>query len=421
MPQQYSPLASRLPAKETLLPDPVVRPTLRARNHPLPELGSTIVLFPQLACPRDDRQFLARRVPDQATRNRSGSVIIRDATPGQLVTMNQTSPRQFTADESTPPVIVAALRHWMPDQSWSKIRKLLRARKVSVGGTLCMDESRKLKPGESVEVHVESLRQPPKAAAVTVYYVDRDIVVVDKPPRMVTLRHKAERNWVRSRKARQPALEEVIPDLIYSEDRTDRPRVLSVHRIDRDTSGLLVFARHDRPKLALVEQFAAHDVVRVYRAVVIGKPAHQTVRCHLVRDRGDGLRGSTRKENAGKESVTHIRPQRTFTGVDGNEYTEIECQLETGRTHQIRIHLAELGHPVCGDTMYRSGYQQPPIPDTSGAPRLALHARELGFTHPTNGEPMHFSSPWPKDLSRFLAKLEGKEQPQQPDVAEVSE
>ena len=329
--------------------------------------------------------------------------------------MNQTSPRQFTADESTPPVIVAALRHWMPDQSWSKIRKLLRARKVSVGGTLCMDESRKLKPGESVEVHVESLRQPPKAAAVTVYYVDRDIVVVDKPPRMVTLRHKAERNWVRSRKARQPALEEVIPDLIYSEDRTDRPRVLSVHRIDRDTSGLLVFARHDRPKLALVEQFAAHDVVRVYRAVVIGKPAHQTVRCHLVRDRGDGLRGSTRKENAGKESVTHIRPQRTFTGVDGNEYTEIECQLETGRTHQIRVHAKFIGHALLNDAKY-GGERVVAGPDTTKRrafianlwklmPRQALHAHTLGFVHPTTRETLHFEAALPEDMQAVLDRL----------------
>lgn len=315
--------------------------------------------------------------------------------------------QQYTVEESTPPIIVGALRSFLPDHSWSQVRKLLKTRRVTVGHNLCVDEARKLKPGDMVEVFADSQPLPPTSANVKVHFVDKDIVVVDKPPRMVCLRHKSERNWLKSRKAKQPVLEEAIPDLIYAEDRVDRPRVLSVHRIDRDTSGLLIFARHDKMKLKLVEQFAAHDVVRVYNAVVLGKPDHQTIRCHLVRDRGDGLRGSTRKENAGKESVTHIRPQRTFRGIDGNDYTEIECQLETGRTHQIRIHLAELGHPVCGDRTYRGGFEQPVIKDTSNAPRLALHARELGFNHPGNDEPMHFTSPWPRDMVRFLAKLEG--------------
>ena len=326
----------------------------------------------------------------------------------------QSSQQRFTADESTPPVLVAALRKWLPELSWSKVRKLLRSRRVAVGNTMCVDESRKLRPGEIVEVYRDSMPPPPKADAVKVHYVDRDLVVVDKPPRMVTLRHKRERQWVRSRKARQPALEEVIPDLIYSEQRTSRPRLLSVHRIDRDTSGLLVFARRDEIKAAMVEQFSAHDVVRVYNAVVLGKPAHQTIRCRLVRDRGDGLRGSTDKPNDGKESVTHVRPVRTFRGTDLQEYSEIECQLETGRTHQIRIHLAELGHPVCGDPVYRGRFGQPTIEDQSGAPRLALHARELGFTHPGTGKAMHFSSPWPRDLVRFMANLEGVPVPRRP-------
>ena len=180
-----------------------------------------------------------------------------------------------------------------------------------------------------------------------------------------------------------------------------------VHRIDLDTSGLLVFARSERSQEALIQQFANHDVVRIYKAVVFGVPQHQTVRCQLIRNRGDGLRGSTDRKCDGKESVTHIRPQRTFEGIDGNNYTEIECQLETGRTHQIRIHLAELGHPVCGDTIYRSALDQEPIADTSNAPRLALHAAQLGFSHPTTNDPLHFQSSLPKDLKRFLGRLEG--------------
>lgn len=313
----------------------------------------------------------------------------------------------FIVDETTPDIIVAAIRTWLPELSWSKVRKLLSSRRVSVGHTMCLDESRKLRLGDVVEIFAESQPQPPKADDVEIQYVDRDIVVVDKPARMVTLRHKKERGWRRSKRQLQPALEEVVPDLIYSPQRTSRPRILSVHRIDRDTSGLLVFARRDVVQKALIEQFAAHDVVRVYNAVVLGEPRQQTVRCRLVRDRGDGLRGSTRKEQAGKEAVTHILPMRSIRGPDGTAYTEIECRLETGRTHQIRIHLAELGHPVCGDVVYRGGYGQPPITDASNAPRLALHATALGFVHPTTNEAMHFVSPWPRDMLRFIGRLEG--------------
>lgn len=327
-------------------------------------------------------------------------------TGSTLALMPRPNPsHSFLVAESTPPVIVAALRSWLPDVSWSKIRNLIRRRRVKVGAALCVDESRKLKPGEQVEVYAESLPLPPSSADATIHYVDRDIVVVDKPARMVTLRHKRERAWKQSKKRAQPALEEVIPDLIYSKDREERPRVLSVHRIDRDTSGLLVFARSHETQQALIAQFAAHDVIRVYKTIVPGSPTHQTIRCRLVRDRGDGLRGATSRAGAGKEAITHIRPIRTLVGADGNLYTELECQLETGRTHQIRIHLADLGHPVCGDTVYRSAFGGPAVTDNSGAPRLALHASELGFCHPKSNEPMHFSSPWPTDMARFLDRL----------------
>lgn len=313
--------------------------------------------------------------------------------------------QQFNADEATPPVIVAAIKHWLPELSWSKVRKLIESRRVEVGGTLCLDESRRLKTGEVIAIHDQSLPSPPKADAVKVEFVDSAIVVVDKPPRMLTERHKRERSWPKSKKQKQPTLEEVLPDLIYREGREHRPPVLSVHRIDRDTSGLLVWARHDTAQRALIEQFANHDVVRRYKAIVLGRPEHQTVRCRIVRDRGDGLRGGTNHHNDGKESVTHVEPLRTFRGPDGNDYTEICCQLETGRTHQIRIHLAELGHPVCGDAVYRGKFGESPIADTSQARRLALHACELGFAHPTTGAAMHFESEWPKDIKALLQHL----------------
>ena len=150
--------------------------------------------------------------------------------------------QSFVADEDAPSVLVAALRHWHPDLSWSKVRQLLRSRRITVNDVMSIDESRKLRPGDRVDVFEQSLPHPPGAKQVTVHHVDRDVVVVEKPPRMTSERHKRERSWPASKKRLQPTLEEVIPDVIYSESRDQRPPVLSVHRIDRDTSGLLVFA-----------------------------------------------------------------------------------------------------------------------------------------------------------------------------------
>ena len=317
----------------------------------------------------------------------------------------------FHADETTPPVLVAALKQWLPELSWSKVRKLLQSRRITVGGNLCIDESRRLQAGEVVSVHDHSKPTPPMADAVEVHFLDKDIVVVDKPARMLTERHKKERAWPQSKKQRQPTLEEVLPDLVYREDRKQRPPLLSVHRIDRDTSGLLVWARHEAARQALIEQFSQHDVVRRYHAIVVGRPEQCIVRCRLIRNRGDGLRGSASRPDEGKESVTHLNPLRTFRGPDGKDYTEVRCELETGRTHQIRIHLAEMGHPVCGDTMYRAKFGDAPIPDTSQARRLALHACELGFVHPSTGQAVHFESEWPKDMKKFIEQLgeEGSE------------
>jgi 23S rRNA pseudouridine1911/1915/1917 synthase len=189
----------------------------------------------------------------------------------------------------------------------------------------------------------------------------------------------------------------------------DKPPLYSVHRIDRDTSGLLVFARHETAQQALISQFAAHDVARDYLAIVPGRVEPQTIRSMLVRDRGDGLRGSSTNDG-GMEAVTRVQPARCLRAEATPEaaaYQELQCTLETGRTHQIRIHLAELGNPVCGDWMYRNRFGAPAIPDLSDAPRLALHAGGLGFQHPTTGAVLRFESTWPSEMQRWIARLQG--------------
>jgi 23S rRNA pseudouridine1911/1915/1917 synthase len=147
-------------------------------------------------------------------------------------------------------------------------------------------------------------------------------------------------------------------------------------------------------------QFRKHTVVRRYLAVVPGYLKPRTLCSTLVRDRGDGRRGSSALPGSGKEAVTHVAVEETLA-----RFTVLSCRLETGRTHQIRIHLSEAGHPVCGDKVYVRKPTGEMFPDTSGAPRLALHATELGFEHPRTGERLHWTMPLPPDLAKFVERL----------------
>jgi 23S rRNA pseudouridine1911/1915/1917 synthase len=149
-----------------------------------------------------------------------------------------------------------------------------------------------------------------------------------------------------------------------------------------------------------MRQFKEHENHRVYLAIALGTVEPLTIDTVLVDDRGDGKRGSTTRGEEGKQAVTHVRPLET-TG----KYTLVECRLETGRTHQIRIHLAEQGHPVCGDKVYHGPPGVPPVKDASGATRQALHAAELGFEHPISGKPLKFSTGLPKDLAKLWERL----------------
>jgi 23S rRNA pseudouridine1911/1915/1917 synthase len=291
---------------------------------------------------------------------------------------------------------------------------------------MCLDGCRRLKNGEVVHVFEHSRTPQPTAEDVEVLYCDEHLVVVVKPALMTTLRHREERGWKESRKNVQPTLDEVLPRIVQEMEgpaRGDRPmrgrgkgggpravrhparrarlpRIVAVHRLDRDTSGVMVFARTPVAEQKLVKQFKEHTIERVYLAVVHGHVAPQTIETQLVRDRGDGLRGSARAGEEGERAVTHVRPVE-----DLGEYSLVECRLETGRTHQIRIHLAERGRLVCGDPIYRKRLEGPPIEDKSGAPRLALHAARLGFEHPVMGERLEFEAELPEDLARFVDRL----------------
>jgi 23S rRNA pseudouridine1911/1915/1917 synthase len=188
-----------------------------------------------------------------------------------------------------------------------------------------------------------------------------------------------------------------------------RPALGVVHRIDKETSGLVVFTRTWLAKKSLSSQFRAHTVHRRYLAIAYGEVRTRRIESHLVEDRGDGLRGSWERTGSGRagkkpppsaqRAVTHVESLEPLEGA-----TLVACRLETGRTHQIRVHLSEAGHPILGERVYVRGYTGPEIP----APRLMLHAAELGFVHPATNREMRFERPMPEDMRAVLAGLEGR-------------
>ena len=317
-------------------------------------------------------------------------------------------------DDDKGATVAAALRKWLKDSlPWSRIERLVQSRHVLVNGNLCTDAARRLKSGDVVKLLEHSLAPPAREDDIKVRFIDTQVIVIEKPSGMTSVRHAEEENWSAKRRRASPTLEDLLPRIIAkktgsrgrnhpraSPQPTRLPPVRPVHRLDRETSGLMIFARTVPAERALGMQFRKHTTGRRYLAVVVGRVEAQTIETQLVRDRGDGRRGSTQFADQGKNAVTHVRPVEFFEG-----YTLVECELETGRTHQIRIHLSELGNPVCGEKVYNKRKFKDASVDRSGAPRLALHATELAFEHPTSGERMEFEMPLPRDLREFVERL----------------
>jgi 23S rRNA pseudouridine1911/1915/1917 synthase len=298
--------------------------------------------------------------------------------------------------------LAAFLRSHWPGQSWTRIRRQIETRHIQVGGQLCVDPARRLRAGEQVELAARPAPAPRPREAVVIRYLDEHLVVVEKPADVSTVRHPLERDWPRRRKTANPTLEDLVALQITRKkgQKGPRLRLRIVQRLDKETSGLVVFARTVTAESGLGRQFRNHSVIRRYLAIVRGEPTARTVSTRLVRDRGDGRRGSTTLPGIGKEAVTHIQVIERL-----GDYTLIGCRLQTGRTHQIRIHLAELGHPICGEKVYNRTAAGVITPDRSRAPRLALHAGQLGFVHPVSGRPMDWTMPLPADLQELLIRL----------------
>ena len=304
---------------------------------------------------------------------------------------------QHVSGVQSPGPTVAAVVHRQTGVAWSLARRLCTEGRVTVNGERCLDPASRVAPDAVVAVdqRARKLRTGPLAESAIVFY-DRDVVVVDKPAGMLSV-------------ADEPGNKETIVNYTRTLLRRMAGRRVDValgvvHRLDKDTSGLMVFARTAHAKRSLAAQFREHTIDRVYHAIAHGVVSATRVEPHLVLDRGDGMRGSYghfRRPKGdvpieAKRSVTHIRPIAGLVGA-----TLVECRLQTGRQHQIRIHLSELGHPLVGERVYLRDYAGPKIE----AMRPMLHALTLGFAHPRTGERILFQREPPDDFQATIESL----------------
>lgn len=281
--------------------------------------------------------------------------------------------------------------------SWNKARELCRSGRVSIDGAPVMDAELRVPVGSVVAVNPTAPRLRkgvlPDDAFV---HVDADVVVVNKPAGLMSVPF-------------EHGDRDTLIDLARAALRRKGPRGFDpelgiVHRIDIDTTGLLVFTRNLAAKRHLSGQFRAHTTHRRYIALVHGSVIGRTFESTLVRDRGDGLRGSYGHFRQARgnpppdaqHAVTHVRVLERF-----EQACLVECMLETGRQHQIRIHLSEAGHPLLGERVYIRDFQGARL----DAPRPMLHAQELGFIHPKTGRAMRFSQNPPEDFQAVLKRL----------------
>ncbi|MCA9631001.1 MAG: RluA family pseudouridine synthase [Myxococcales bacterium] len=297
------------------------------------------------------------------------------------------------------------LRKHFPEASWSSVRELVKSGKVRVDGQVQLDPGYGVTLGQTVELRLTAPRPSkarlPESALV---YLDNDLVVVEKPSGVASV--PFEGDDAKPSKNEPTALNELVRDTIFrskqaAAQRGPKAPLGVVQRLDKETSGLIVFARSTRAKKHLQQQLRVHSVHRRYLALVQGDAPSGTLQSRLVQNRGDGKRGSTERSDLGREAITHVRALERF-GVA----TLVECRLETGRTHQIRIHLAEAGHSLLGERVYA-----PRDVQLLPAPRVMLHAAELGFEHPNTGRQLVFQSEPPQDFQAQLAELRRLTQP----------
>jgi 23S rRNA pseudouridine1911/1915/1917 synthase len=290
-----------------------------------------------------------------------------------------------------------ALADLLPDMSRARIQALIAAGAVSRKGLPISDASRRATAGEIFAVAVPGpmpLHNEAQDIPLAVAYEDDHLIVIDKPAGLVV--HPAAGNYDGTL---VNALLHHCAGNLSGIGGVARPGI--VHRIDKDTSGLMVAAKSDRAHEGLARQFADHSIDRRYKAIVGGipRPSAGTVNAPLARS------PQNRKKIAivagGKRAVTHYTTLRVL-----RDAALVECRLETGRTHQVRVHMASLGHALLGDPVYgRTKHAQKSLLETLGFERQALHAARLGFIHPVSAVALTFDSEMPADMQELFSHL----------------
>ena len=286
----------------------------------------------------------------------------------------------------------AFLARTLPGLTRSAAQRLLEQGAVTLNGAPARKNAR-LSPGDALEVALsapEPVDVLPQSIPLDVVYEDGDVIVVNKPVGLVV--HPAPGHPDGT----------LVNALLYhcgsslsGINGQLRPGI--VHRIDRDTSGLIIAAKNDRAHLALASQLQDHSLARTYEAVAVGglREDNGTVNAPIGRHPADRKKMAVDRKS-GREAVTHWSVLARYPG-----YTHLECRLETGRTHQIRVHLASIGHPLLGDTVYGA---KKPVPGLAGQ---CLHARRLRFVHPSTGLPVELECPLPGWFQAVLDRLGG--------------
>ncbi|HKA73000.1 MAG TPA: RluA family pseudouridine synthase [Xanthobacteraceae bacterium] len=297
--------------------------------------------------------------------------------------------------------------------SRTRLKALILTGEVAIGGRTIRDPGYRVNAGEVVSVSVP----PPEPAApqaeaipLAIVYEDDDVIVIDKPAGLVV--HPAAGN---DSGTLVNALIAHCGDSLSGIGGVKRPGI--VHRLDKDTSGLMVAAKNDRAHRALAAQFADHGrtgpLVRGYLAFAWGGPDRPKGVIAAPIDRHPRARDKQAVREGGRDAITHWQVLERYAGTDGRPVASlIACRLETGRTHQIRVHLAHIGHPLMGDDLYGPGFKTKAVHLPPAARqalgdlgRQALHAYLLGFEHPATGEYLEFRSELPVDLARLRIDL----------------
>ncbi len=311
----------------------------------------------------------------------------------------------------------AWLARQIPDVSRARLQQVMRDGFVTVGAETVRAANRRIKPGEAYDV---TLPEPAPSAvageaiALSVVYEDRDVIVIDKPAGLVV--HPAAGHATGTL---VNALIAHCGESLSGVGGVRRPGI--VHRLDKDTSGLLVVAKNDAAHQSLSEQFKSHGLDgrlhRRYMALVWGvlpRPKDR-IDAALARSITNRTRISVSKSVIARHAVTHYEVVKVFPGATAAAAVSLlRLELETGRTHQIRVHLAHIGHPVLGDPVYGAGFKTriAALKDDVRAAverlrRQALHAAALGFEHPRTGKALAFESPLPADIAHILELLGG--------------